>query len=82
LNCFIPYITYEHFKLCRTKTTEELLAFLKVTEGEKYPQPETLTPALALYWSSLAKYFKDSDESEALEKILGSVTELTNYINW
>jgi hypothetical protein len=59
-----------------------LIAFLKVSEGEKYPAPEKLTPSLALYWSVLAKYFKDNDDNESLERILGSVTELTAYFNW
>jgi hypothetical protein len=53
-----------------------------VSEGERYPAPDKLTPPLALYWATLAKYFKDEDNSEYLEKILGTVSELTLYVNW
>jgi hypothetical protein len=59
-----------------------LISFLNVSEGERYPAPEILTPPLALYWATLAKYFKDEDNTEYLEKILGTVSELTLYVNW
>jgi hypothetical protein len=67
---------------CRNKTPDELIAMLKLSEGERYPAPEKLTPPLALYWASLAKYFKDEDKTEHLEKILGTVSELTLYVDW
>lgn len=67
---------------CRNKTPDELIGFLKIPDGERYPAPESLTPPLALYWASLAKYFKDEDNAEYQEKILGTVSELTYYINW
>jgi hypothetical protein len=66
----------------RNKTPDELVSFLKVSEGERYPAPDKLTPSLALYWATLAKYFKDEDNTDYLEKILGTVSELTLYVNW
>ncbi|XP_065347653.1 condensin complex subunit 3 [Cloeon dipterum] len=67
--------------LMKDKSADELIAFMEIPEGEKYVPPDQLTPHLALYWSCLAKYFQEKEETEALEKILGSLSEYVHYIN-
>ncbi|XP_059481994.1 condensin complex subunit 3 [Neocloeon triangulifer] len=81
VNCrpLVPRRALPH--LLKNKTTEELIAFLRLEDGEKYPKMEKLTPGLSLYWSCLAKYFSERDDSESLERILGNVTQLVHYVD-